>query len=729
MRRTRLRAFLAVLLASAGASAVGCGAEDDGSPRRDDVPTIVREDVRVLDGSTRGLLRHVSPDELRFAASAASLETFAVGRVLVSEPTEVAPFGFLRRVTALETSGDELIVRTRMARLYEVFQQAAFETDLPLSTEDLLPHAPEGGALSLGVPYNFVVKDLDGNFGTTKDQLRIQGHVALEGTSKLGWEIFDSDKLFDDLNPFDSIDLEMSLGFKLAEQVDLEVVMPSGVSLDGKLELPPSVGPPKVVFIGVVPVVFRTKVVVYMGGSGAGVGKWPSQSFGVHQSLGLSLGAGCSVEDGCDGWGSATKELSAILPTLSGFPSGVDATLEGYAGVRLEVLVYELAGPFVALEPLARLHDQFPGEPAWELSAGIRAHAGFIFDPLGWAWSNKVLDKTWSVAKAENTPPSIHFLLPADQAKVQIAAPVQLRALHWDLEQGPNCCAVQLTSSVDGVLGAPNAAGFLSKTFTTPGLRTITATVTDNKGAKGTAKLTIDVQNTKPDAIIVQPENGSTHYRGVPFMILGAATDANEPAGKLACSKLTWSGAGAGDTLPTNKCGAANDGVQWAIYATNGAKTLTLTASDPQGATDTAAVSFTIDEPPSNIPPNVVVQSPDPNGFEIGAATTTQLPLRFRSYDPEDATATYYWRAYWQCAPGTKTCLHDYAFVNSSLTGQNTLGGIIQEDTWSVFGLLPKPTCGDSYWGYLELFVSSGSGGLGGQHLRGIPFRVTSPTC
>ena len=69
--------------------------------------------------------------------------------------------------------------------------------------------------------------------------------------------------------------------------------------------------------------------------------------------------------------------------------------------------------------------------------------------------------------------------------------------------------------------------------------------------------------------------------------------------------------------------------------------TLTLTATDPQGATDSASVTLNVVEPPPNLAPSVRVTSPADGSFP---ARDEPVTLSGTATDPEGTTPlTYQW--------------------------------------------------------------------------------------
>jgi hypothetical protein len=208
----------------------------------------------------------------------------------------------------------------------------------------------------------------------------------------------------------------------------------------------------------------------------------------------------------------------------------------------------------------------------------------------------------------------------------------------------------------------------------------------------------------------------------------GRAIDANEVSGTLPCNSVTWGGAVGSDLLPLNLCSADAEGIAAGTFDSNGHRTLTLTATDPQGGRDTATVSLTVVDPPADIKPDVTILHPEMAGLVLGTSTE-ELEMRFHVFDPDDDTVTYSWRVGWPCQLGV-ACDNYSTFISGSVSGaSDTTGGsapgATQSDVWDVFSTLPEPGCGLQYPAVIELGVSGSSVG----HVIKHEVRVARPPC
>jgi subtilisin family serine protease len=207
---------------------------------------------------------------------------------------------------------------------------------------------------------------------------------------------------------------------------------------------------------------------------------------------------------------------------------------------------------------------------------------------------------------------------------------------------GNNCppvyCPLTFDPSPTRVVG--NTAYYR---FNTAASRTVQVTARDLLGREGSASRVVNVVNTPPVVRIDSPSNGSSFYRGQTVNLLGTATDLNEGPdpgpGPLACR---WEGSAA-DGFPRTGCNLT------VSFSTNGSRTLTLRATDPQGLSSTTSVSITITDPPPNLPPNITTfgpLSPSTPNYSGGFTWDTRFTAPASATDPEgDNPITYIWRA------------------------------------------------------------------------------------
>ncbi|MBI5488640.1 MAG: S8 family serine peptidase [Deltaproteobacteria bacterium] len=231
-----------------------------------------------------------------------------------------------------------------------------------------------------------------------------------------------------------------------------------------------------------------------------------------------------------------------------------------------------------------------------------------------------------------NIPPGIDINTPTNGSVLPLNVALSFDAQVEDFEDGPGCCTVTWTSDVDGLLGTGNS---IEHTFATLGPRTVTVTARDSKDAVTAAGVTFTIVNDPPTVTINRPLPGETIYRNAPIVLRASSFDFNEPGGRLACDRLVWTSSLPGDAFPASGCEVL------AVFGSDGARTLTLTGTDPQGASATANVGISVVEPPPDLPPVVQVTSPADHSSPTYNEPVT---LTGTAVDPEGAAPlTYEW--------------------------------------------------------------------------------------
>lgn len=264
-----------------------------------------------------------------------------------------------------------------------------------------------------------------------------------------------------------------------------------------------------------------------------------------------------------------------------------------------------------------------------------------------------------------NIPPSIDIRVGGDAL---LDVELTLSADITDFEDAFPCCSVTWTSNVDGPLGSGSS---VTHTFTTQGQRTITVKAVDSGGAVSQATTLLNVINATPEPVIASPVDGASLYRGAGTVLRGRAQDRNEPDDTLACDHLVWTSNVAGDPFPLTGCELE------VAFPTEGQRTLTLTATDPQGASASDTVTVNVVTPPPNLPPFVHIINPHDHAV---LPTDQPIALAGSATDPEGATdLTYSWTV--QLGNGTPVVVGNA--LNGSWTPSDTYN-FASEGTYTV---------------------------------------------
>lgn len=342
-----------------------------------DLPPIIPETTNVLTDTTTQYLVSVSGDGavFTFAQTTPALEALAPGEVIVSEPTAEAPYGFMRRVTAVIHSGSQVIVQTEAATLEDAIQQGVGQVSYTLTPGNVMT-----STLSKGVTQRMrsqimqqsefylnltdvVLYDDDGDLDTTNDQVVANGSITLEPG-------FDFRIVVQDwqLKRFDFISRVTDVAeLQIATNVEL-------LSMEREVEIARYTFTPITIIIGTFPVVIVPVLTVNVGVNGSvSIGV----STGVTQEA--TLTAGLKYTNG--GWSPVStfaNEFRYNPPTLS-----TSLNLRGYAGAELSLLIYGVIGPYADTYAYLELEADLLASPWWSLYGGLEVPVGVKVEVLG----------------------------------------------------------------------------------------------------------------------------------------------------------------------------------------------------------------------------------------------------------------------------------------------------------------------------------------------------------
>ena len=225
---------------------------------------------------------------------------------------------------------------------------------------------------------------------------------------------------------------------------------------------------------------------------------------------------------------------------------------------------------------------------------------------------------------AINEAPEAFIDSPSDGSYFVEGSSIELVGHADDPEEGAlTGASLFWSSSADGALGSGGTATMSSPSI---GVHTIVLTALDSQGEEGLASITLEVtplgQNIPPTATITAPPSGSTYIDNDTISFEGGATDPED--GLLGGTDIAWTSSldgalGTGSPLATSALGV-------------GSHSITLTATDDDGATGSDTITVTVN-PPGNAAPTVTISAG--SGTYVGGDTVT---LVGSGTDPEDGT-------------------------------------------------------------------------------------------
>jgi serine protease len=212
------------------------------------------------------------------------------------------------------------------------------------------------------------------------------------------------------------------------------------------------------------------------------------------------------------------------------------------------------------------------------------------------------------LAAVGNVPPYVDITSPAAGSQYsRRAEPVPLAAYVEDYED--NFVHVAWTSNRDGLITQSNVVSgvtaLASPSDLSYGDHIITATVTDSAGQVRTDSINVTIVNDPPTMTILSPTTSGPFFVGQSIQLLAQSSDANEASLKLADSAVAWS---------SSLDGFLGTGHSLLTTLSAGVHAITVTGTDPLGATGTASIGIEVVVPTSGFPTATILSPASTDG-------------------------------------------------------------------------------------------------------------------
>ena len=631
---------------------------------------VIPDTTKIADPATRAALTSIDfvKGTMVFSAVTDLLKNLRTGDVVVSEPSAIAPYGYLRKVTSIQKKPGQVVLGTVQARINDAVQHGTFAAAGDLKPTDLVAVQAVPGvtvrtadplsptmATDIGDGFNFSTdidvtldSQISGDGFNGSGHMRIQGKVRFNAGYDMGFGV----ETCLDIPPVCVDRVEAHMGLDQYSEIHVNGNLDG--TLDKETVLATEYFKPIVFFIGPVPVVLVPVVHAI-----AGVHGETHVAFGFAGEAQTHMNLGAKWTDPGDG-GQGWQNVSTAEPLVG---AKIDADLSGNLLVRgygmadAELLLYGVAGPALDGRVGIRAEAQYPGNPIWRLWADGDAAVNFKVDIGGVLklQEYKILALPtfqFQLAAASNQAPNCYRRM--DVIRANPTQPITLGPSGGGFQgffdctdpEGEDISYNSATSSntqdgpnKDGVL--PFVNGLLRPTFLSTGTRTINITARDPEGNTKSFTLTVNVVNTPPVLTIGTATN--TVPATVQYFITASAYDW-ESQQFLTCSQIAWS-VSSPDAVTVRNSGGCNAVV---IFAQPGTRTVTVTATDSFGGTSVQPVTVTVTNAPSNPPPAInsmsVVASQGPGCFLDGFLVWhCEVPDGSLLYNGQTATADSYY--------------------------------------------------------------------------------------
>ncbi|NQU35010.1 MAG: hypothetical protein HQ521_17425 [Bacteroidetes bacterium] len=378
-----MKKSLLVLIALAILFSVGCKKESPSDPDPEPTPTgdvIVAENTRVVDQQTRNIITSIDTANYTLTLNGSSdiVSNLKVGDILVDSASAKAPYGYLRKVTAISNTKDgEVVINTQMTSLPEAVTKGSID----FNTGKLTMAHVESYQLADGVTLqnlkntDFTVFsfDYDKVFENDNGKITISGHTDLDieffFDFDWDWEALPYPRVF--VDKFES-------GVEITQSASIMMVSEAGAGMKERISLAKFYFTPWTFMVGPVPVVFVPRIELFVEMDGSIIAVFTASA---SETFTGRLGTSYTEEDG---WGVIAEkqyEKDYVAPNLT---AGAEFTT--HVGPEVALLLYGVAGPFVNVTGCAKVSATLHTSSGnWNLAflVGAQSEVGVVIDIVG----------------------------------------------------------------------------------------------------------------------------------------------------------------------------------------------------------------------------------------------------------------------------------------------------------------------------------------------------------
>jgi len=339
--------------------------------------TKIADDAVVVDSSESEYITTLDSNKIVFDQGSSVGNNLKVGDIIASEPTELAPDGYLKRITSIKQVGDSIVVETEDAVLTDVIENGIISFNRKFTPADTgkITVKPDEKILSdEGFTLGFkdvVIYDHDKNKQTKYDQIKIDGSITYK--PELGFNLVIEKKKVKQV----IVQLITENNLSLEAHADLEYeVIKYKESLNEILNIPKVKLPSIKICIPIPIPPFCFPVVV---------------TSNIDVQVGCDLSIGAEVKSGITLEGKTTAGIEYNNGKWSSIKSGnaqftfnppelsLGGKLKPFVGPQLNVNFYGLQNAFNAYANVfgfAELEIDVLNKPLWQLWAGVEGNAG-----------------------------------------------------------------------------------------------------------------------------------------------------------------------------------------------------------------------------------------------------------------------------------------------------------------------------------------------------------------
>jgi uncharacterized protein (TIGR02145 family) len=389
----KLRSFLALItFISFVIFFQSCSEEENPVQPPDVNEVIIPETTKSVDSTDYSSnLVNISNDSLTFTFQSGfdTIYNPAVNDILVIENGA----GLLRKITDIQSSGNQTVITTMQATLEEAIEQGniSLKQNLQKARISKVDYYYKGieYKINKGQESNFdfdldiVLYDLDGNPNTTNDQVKLVGNFIL-----------DADVVFE--AKISSFKLRNAkIGLEATNSESLELIAQLNYTIEKEITLATVHFSPIYFQLGPIPVVIVIKLDIKAGGSG-----YANASLSVGFENTITYEAGISYVRG-QGWNPYSdfdNQFNYNPPVLT-----ANAGARIFVKPEISVGVYGVLAGYANAEAYGEILVDFFNSPWWQLYAGLDFGVGARAKIWGielFDFETNVLELRWLLAQA-----------------------------------------------------------------------------------------------------------------------------------------------------------------------------------------------------------------------------------------------------------------------------------------------------------------------------------------
>lgn len=336
--------------------------------------TKIQSNVTVIDSAKSVDLVAADSNKVIFNTNSETGKNLKAGDIIAGEPSENAPYGFLKRVISTTESGDSVIVITEDANLTDVVENGVISFERTFTPADT------------GTAQRFVKMNNNNNnpqISSTEftvgfkdvviyDPIKIDGTITFNPTVSFNL-VISNWKVRQCL-----VKLSIKNTLELTAHSNFTIEKEFKTSLNELLNIPKINLPPITIPVGWVPVSITSNIDLQAG--------FKVKALDAELSAGIKDESSvyCGIEYNNGTWHSlsgADNEFSFVAPDVS-----LSSSIKAFVGPQLNINIYDLQNAFNAFANALNFVEfkaNFTSAPCWQLSAGVEGNAGIESEWFG----------------------------------------------------------------------------------------------------------------------------------------------------------------------------------------------------------------------------------------------------------------------------------------------------------------------------------------------------------